>query len=44
MAQQVALAEAAMMVLREGRMIGNLAVEAQSTEPAIGQIEMDFLA
>jgi hypothetical protein len=44
MAQQVARAEAGMTVLREGRMIGDIAVETQSTEPTVGEIEVDFLA
>ena len=43
-AQQVAVAEAAVPVLREGRMIGHLAVEAEPTEPAIGEVQMDLLA
>src|SRR5690348_9940942 len=42
--QQIALAEAAMPVLGEGRMIGHAAIEAKSTEPPIGQIEVDLLA
>ena len=44
LAQQIALAKAAMSVLGKRRMIGNLGVEPQSAEPAIGQIEIDLLA
>ena len=44
LAQQVAVAEAAMPVLREGRMIGHLAVEAQSTKPAVRQVEVHLIA
>jgi hypothetical protein len=36
LAQQIALAKAAMSVLGKRRMIGNLAVETQATEPAVG--------
>jgi hypothetical protein len=44
MAQEIALAEAAMAVLREGRMIRHLARQAEPTEPPIGQVQMDLLA
>ena len=44
MPQEIALAKAAMPVLRKGRMIGDLAVESETAEPAIGEIEMNFLA
>src|ERR1700722_17570492 len=43
LAQEIALAEAAVAVLGEGRMIWNVAVEPQPAEPAIGQIKMDLL-
>src|SRR5439155_1568918 len=43
-AQQIAVAETAMPVLRKGRMIGYLTVEAQSTKPAVRQIEVHLLA
>ena len=43
LAQEIALAKPPVAVLGEGRMIGNLAVEPQSTEPAIGQIEVDLM-
>src|ERR1700722_2571251 len=44
LAQEIALAEAAVAVLGEGRMIWNVAVEPQPTKPPIGQIKMDLLA
>jgi hypothetical protein len=44
LAQKVALAKTAVAILREGRMIGNVALETQSTEPSVGQIEVDLLA
>jgi len=44
LAQQVAVAEAAMPVLGEGRVVRHVAVEAEPTEPAIGQVQMHFLA
>jgi hypothetical protein len=44
LAQEIALAETAVAVLGERRMIGDVAVEPQSTEPAVGQIEVDLLA
>src|SRR5205085_11713067 len=42
--QQIAVAEVAVAVLREGRMIGHFAVETQSTNPAIRQVEVHLLA
>jgi hypothetical protein len=42
--QDIALTEAAMPVAREGRVIRHLAVEPQPAEPAIGQVQMYFLA
>ena len=44
LAQEIAFAEAAVAVLGESRMIGDVAVESQSTEPPGSQIEMDPLA
>jgi hypothetical protein len=41
--QQIALAEAAMSVLRKGRMVGYVAVEPESAEPAVCQVEMNLL-
>jgi len=42
--QQIALAKAAMPVLRERRVIGNLAIQTESAEPSVRQIEMNLLA
>ena len=44
LAQQVAVAEAAMPVLREGRVIGHSPVEAEAAEPAIGEVQVHLLA
>ncbi|MEA2880534.1 MAG: hypothetical protein QOF14_5730 [Hyphomicrobiales bacterium] len=42
--QQIALAEAPMSVLREGRVVGHIAIEPEPTKPTIGQIEVNLLA
>ena len=42
--EKIAFAKEPMPVLREGRMIGNRAIEAETAEPAIGEIEIDLLA
>src|SRR6202042_274986 len=42
--QEIALTKPAMAVLGKRRMVGNVSVEAQSAEPAIGQIEVSLLA
>jgi len=44
MAEGVTLPEASMAVLRERRVIRNLAVQAQPAEPAISEVQMDFIA
>ena len=44
LAQQVAVAEAAVPVLREGRMVRNIALQAEPAEPAIGEVQMHLLA
>ena len=44
LAQQVAVAEAAMAVFRDGRMVGHIPVEPQSAEPAIGKVQMHLVA
>jgi hypothetical protein len=44
LAQEAALAKPTVAVLREGRMVGNLDVEAQPAEPTVGQIEVDLVA
>ena len=41
LAQEIALAKTAVAVLGKRRMIGNVAVETQATEPAISQIGVD---
>jgi hypothetical protein len=41
-AQNIAVAESAMTVAREGRMIGYSAIEPQAAEPAVGQVQMDL--
>jgi hypothetical protein len=41
LAQKIALAKTAVAVLGKRRMIRNLAVEPQATEPAIGKVEVD---
>ena len=43
LAQKIAVAEAAVAVLGERRVVGHVAVDAQPTEPAIGQIEMNLV-
>jgi hypothetical protein len=43
-AQKIAVSEAAVPVLGEGRMIGNRAIEPKPAEPAIGEVQMDLLA
>src|SRR5207302_722322 len=42
--QQIAITEAAMPVLREGRMVGYIAVEPKTAEPAVRQIEVNLIA
>ena len=44
MAQQVAVAEAAMTVLGEGRMIRHRHGQIKAAEPEVGEVEMDLLA
>ena len=44
MPQDIALPEPAMTVAREGGVVRHPAVKSQATKPAIGQIEMDFIA
>src|SRR5262245_49715939 len=41
--EDVDLAEAAMPIDRECRVIGNPVVEVEPTEPAIGKMQLDFL-
>jgi hypothetical protein len=42
--EHIALAETAVPVLREARVIGNLVLQPKSAEPAIRQVQMHFLA
>jgi hypothetical protein len=44
LAQKIALAKTAVAVLGKRRMIGDIGIELQATEPAVRQIEMDLLA
>src|SRR5213596_3657556 len=44
LAQQVALAEASVPVLGEGRMVRHVAVEAEPAEPAVSEVEVNLLA
>ena len=43
LAEHIAVAEPAVPVLREARVIGYRILEAESAKPAIGQVEMHFL-
>src|SRR5215207_8146665 len=42
--QQIAVAKAAVPVLRKGRMIGYITVEPEPAKPAIGEVQMDLFA
>jgi hypothetical protein len=42
--KKIALAKASVPILRKCRVIRNRAFEAQTTEPALGEIEMHLLA
>ena len=44
LAQQIAVAEAAVPVLREGRVIGHRTIQIEAAEPAIGEVEMHLFA
>ena len=44
MAERVTVAKPTMPVLREGGMLGHSVFQAQSTKPAIGQIQVHFFA
>jgi hypothetical protein len=44
MTQDVAVAEAAIAIDRERRMIGNRVIEIEPAEPSVGQMQLDFLA
>src|SRR5580700_8310473 len=44
LAQQIAVAEAAVPVLREGRVVRHRALEPEPTEPAVAEVQVYFLA
>ncbi len=44
LAQEVAVAEAAVAVLREGGVIGHVAFEPEPAEPAVGEVQMHLVA
>src|SRR5690242_10870521 len=44
MPQDVAIAEAAVAIDRERRVIRHLVIEVQTTEPSISEVHLDFLA
>jgi len=44
LSQQIAITEAAMPVLGEGRVVRHLAVEAEPTEPAVSEVQVNLLA
>lgn len=43
LAQQIALAEAAVPVLGEGRVVRHVTLQPEAAEPAVGQVEVDLL-
>jgi hypothetical protein len=44
LSKNVTITEAAVAIDRERRVIGQLVVESEATEPAIGKVKLDFLA
>ena len=44
MPKRIALPEAAMEILGEGRVIRNPVFQSKATEPAVGEIQMDLFA
>jgi len=44
LAQQIAIAEAAMPILGEGRVVRHLAIEAEPAEPAVCEVQVHLLA
>ena len=44
LAEQVAIAEPAVTIDRERRVIGHIVVEVEPAEPSVGQMQLDFLA
>jgi hypothetical protein len=43
LAQQIAIAEAAMPILEERRVVRHLAIEAEPAEPAVGEVQVHLL-
>ena len=43
-AKEITVAEAAVAVLREGRMVGDRVRQVEPAKPAIGEVEMNLLA
>ena len=43
-AQQIAIAEATMPVLGEGRLVWHLAIEAEPAEPAVSKVQVHLFA
>jgi len=43
-AEQIAVTKTSMAILREGRVIGYFILQAQSAEPAIGQVQVHLFA
>ena len=44
LSQQITVTEAAMPTLGERRVVRHLAVEAEPTEPAVSEVQVNFLA
>jgi hypothetical protein len=44
LSQQIAIAEAAMPILGERRVVRHRAIEAEPTEPAVGEVQVHLLA
>ena len=44
LAQQIALAEATVPVLREGRVVGHRAIEPEPAEPTVGEVQVNLFA
>ena len=42
--QQIAVPEAAVPVLREGRVVRHIAFQTEPAEPSVGEVQMDLLA
>ena len=44
LSRQIAVTEAAMPVLGEGRLVRHLAIEAEPTEPTVSQVQVNLFA